>query len=142
MLAISIGDLSVGDSLPIIAAGCGYQIYAWAWRYQASERSKERIFRYTSANGVGSFTSIALNVFTLFYMCQELKDNQEDFALSNLEVGGHMTPQFRKLMHVHLADQYSKIGSSIIRQFIINAFPNLLLKIFEFKVIFRQLTTV
>ena len=44
-----------------------------------------------------------------------------------------MTPQFRKLMHVHLADQYSKIGSSVIRQFVINAFPMLLLKVFEFK---------
>ena len=134
LLALSIGEVSVGDAIPIIAAGLGYNIYAWAWRYQATERSKERLFKYTSANGVGSFTAIALNVFTLFYMCHELRDNQNDFALSNLETGGHMTPQFRKLMHVHLAEQNSKIGSAMVRQFTINAYPMLLLRVFEFKV--------
>ena len=67
-------------------------------------------------------------------MCHELRDNQNDFALSNLEVGGHMTPQFRKLMHVHLAEQNSKIGSAMVRQFTINAYPMALLRVFEFKV--------
>ena len=63
-----MGDLSVGDSIPFVAAGIGYNVYAWAWRYRASERSRNRLMAYTSANGVASFTAIALNVFTLFYI--------------------------------------------------------------------------
>ena len=64
-------------SFPMV---CGYQL--------ESERSKERLFRFSSANSVNSFTAIALNVFTLFYTCQELRENQDNFAVSNLEVGG------------------------------------------------------
>ena len=64
-------------------------IFALSYNYQLeSERSKERLFRFSSANSVNSFTAIALNVFTLFYTCQELRENQDNFAVSNLEVGG------------------------------------------------------
>jgi len=134
-LVTSYGSLSVGDSIPFILSGIGYHVYSWSWRLRVNRKIKDKMVKFTSTNAVENFTAVALNVFTLYYICQELYTSQTEFSLNELEMGGHMTPQFRKLLHLHLAEQHSNIGSSLVRQFIINSYPSLLLKYFEFCII-------
>jgi len=134
-LVTTYGMLTVGTSIPFILSGIGYHLYSWAWRLRnASPKVQQKLKKYSSTSSVENFTAVALNAFTLYYVCQELYTNQTEFSVKELEMGGHMTPQFRKLLHLHLAEQNSKIGSSIVCQFVINAFPTFLLKLYEFRI--------
>ena len=43
--------------------------------------------------------------------------------------------EYRRLLYLHLAERHSNIGSTLMRQFCINAIPMLAIKIFEFQMI-------
>ena len=72
----SYGSLSVGDSIPFILSGIGYHVYSWSWRLRVNRKIKDKMVKFTSTNAVENFTAVALNVFTLYYICQELYTSQ------------------------------------------------------------------
>ena len=43
--------------------------------------------------------------------------------------------EYCRLLYLHLAERHSNIGSTLMRQFCINAIPMLAIKIFEFQMI-------
>jgi len=57
------------------------------------------------------------------------------------ETSAAASTEYSRLLHLHLAEKTSVIGSSLLRQFSINAVPTLLIKIYEFQIIQATPTT-
>lgn len=132
-LIVGHGTVSISTIIPFILSGIGYHSYVWLWQYNLGRKTKAKFESCSSSNYVHHFTGIALYTFTLYYTCQEIAAHKNDLPFS--ETSAAASAEYSRLLHLHLAEKTSVIGSAILRQFSINAVPMVAIKIYEFQVI-------
>jgi len=130
-LIAGYGTVSIGIAIPFMLSGIGYHIYIWLWHFKLPKKARVKFEASSSCNYVHHFTGIALYTFTLYYTCQELAAHKNDLPFS--ESSAAASSEYSRLLHLHLAEKTSVIGSAILRQFSINAFPMLAIKLYEFQ---------
>jgi len=132
-LIASHGTITISITIPLIFSGIGYHVFIWIWHRNLSKKARTKFDSFSKMNSAHHFTGIALYVFMLYYTCQELSAHKVDLPFSESTAAG--SAEYRRLLYLHLAERHSNIGSTLMRQFCINAIPMLAIKIFEFQMI-------